>query len=109
MEMEGGAMGHHESMRTSWDGGISNQSFYGDMMGFYMLLYIYIFTIVYRFIYMGQHTTGWLVLVRCHVLPSFKGVNYQSIQVGNLALLFSSSMGLAEIPPKLWFMVNISM
>ena len=41
MEMEGGAMGHHESMRTSWDGGISNQSFYGDMMGFYMLLYIY--------------------------------------------------------------------
>lgn len=29
---------------------------------------------------MGQHTTGWLVLVRCHVLPSFKGVNYQSIQ-----------------------------
>lgn len=43
-------------------------------------IYIYIFTIVYRFIYMGQHTTGWLVLVRCHVLPSFKGVNYQSIQ-----------------------------
>lgn len=46
----------------------------------YATIYIYIFTIVYRFIYMGQHTTGWLVLVRCHVLPSFKGVNYQSIQ-----------------------------
>jgi len=35
MEMEGGAMGiHHGSMRTSWDGGISNQSFNGDMMGY---------------------------------------------------------------------------
>ena len=45
----------------------------------YATIYI-IYTIVYRFIYMGQQTTGWLVLVRSHVLPTFKGVNYQSIQ-----------------------------